>query len=109
MSDVNLSIGGRNYSVACADGEEDHVRRLATVIDGKLSAMGGNLSPNDAKNLLFAALMLADEVEEVKMRPEPVRRDGGEIELNRIAGKLENIARALENAATTLESAGQAS
>ena len=55
MSDVTLSIGGRNYTVSCADGQEDHVRHLASVIDGKLSAMGNNLSSNDAKNLLFAA------------------------------------------------------
>ena len=53
MSDVTLSIGGRNYTVSCADGQEDHVRHLASVIDGKLSAMGNNLSSNDAKNLLF--------------------------------------------------------
>jgi len=58
MSDVTLSIGGRNYTVSCADGQEDHVRHLASVIDGKLSAMGNNLSSNDAKNLLFAALLV---------------------------------------------------
>ena len=71
MSDVTLSIGGRNYTVSCADGQEDHVRHLASVIDGKLSAMGNNLSSNDAKNLLFAALLVADELDEAKRAAEP--------------------------------------
>ena len=64
MSDVTLSVGGRNYTVACADGQEEHVQRLAGVIDGKLGTMGANLSSQEAKNLLFAALLLADELDD---------------------------------------------
>ena len=63
MSEVALSIGGRVYRVACAPGEEEHVSRLGGVINDKLTAMG-NLSGHDAQNLLFAGLMLADEVHE---------------------------------------------
>ena len=29
MSDVTLAVGGRNYTVSCADGQEEHVQRLA--------------------------------------------------------------------------------
>ena len=100
MSDVTLKVGGRNYTVACADGQEEHVQRLAGVIDGKLDKMGNNLSANEAKNLLFAALLLADELDEARksaMRA-PVDRDS-----ERVAGHLERIAGALENAASTLE------
>ena len=39
MSDVTLAVGGRNYTVSCADGQEEHVQRLAAVIDGKLGSM----------------------------------------------------------------------
>ena len=66
MSDVSLEVGGRKYTVACADGQEEHVQRLASVIDGKLGTMGANLSSQEAKNLLFAALLLADELDEAK-------------------------------------------
>lgn len=102
MSDVTLKVGGRDYTVACADGQEEHVQRLAGVIDGKLGSMGNNLSPSEAKNLLFAALMLADELDEAKKSairtPAPVDQDS-----ERMAGQLERIASALENAASTLE------
>ncbi|ALE16279.1 hypothetical protein AMC99_00980 [Altererythrobacter epoxidivorans] len=64
MSQVTLQIAGRNYTVACADGEEAQVRHLGQVIDEKLAKLGGNLSNAPAQNLLFAALLLADEVDE---------------------------------------------
>ena len=64
MSEVRLSVGGREYTVACADGEEAHVAQLGEAIDGKLRQLGDSLSNKDAQNLLFAALLLADELHE---------------------------------------------
>lgn len=101
MSDVTLSVGGRNYTVSCAEGQEEHVQRLASVIDGKLGAMGANLSSQEAKNLLFAALLLADELHDARRGPQP--GDSG-----RLAANLERIATALENAAATFETGGSA-
>ena len=66
MSEVTLHIAGRSYKVACAPGEEAQVERLGKVIDGKLAALGGNLSPSPAQNLLFASLLLADELDEAR-------------------------------------------
>lgn len=63
MSEVSLHIGGRTYRVACAPGEEDRVARLGDTIADKLASIGNPAGP-DAQNLLFAALLLADEVHE---------------------------------------------
>lgn len=65
MSEVSLSIGGRSYKVACAQGEEAHVARLGAAIDAKLQSMPST-SAQDAQNLLFAALLLADELHEAR-------------------------------------------
>lgn len=65
MSEVSLQIGGRTYRVACAAGEEERVTRLGETIAEKLAAMGNPSGP-DAQNLLFAALLLADEVQEAR-------------------------------------------
>lgn len=97
MSDVTLSVGGRNYTVSCEDGQQEHVQRLASVIDGKLGAMGANLSSQEAKNLLFAALLLADELHDARRTPVPA-------DSAKLAANLERIATALENAAATFES-----
>lgn len=64
MSEVRLLVGGREYTVGCADGEEAHVTRLGEAVDAKLQQLGGNLTARDAQNLLFAALLLADELDE---------------------------------------------
>ena len=59
MSNVTLHIGGRSFIVACAEGEEDHVAGLGRMIDGKLAAMGDMSGQNEARMLLFAALLPA--------------------------------------------------
>ncbi len=104
MSNVNLSIGGRTYTVACAAGEEDHVAELGQIIDGKLSSMG-QAAQSEARGLLFAALLLADEVYELRAggaapaAPPPASAATSQIapeRLEAIADRLENIALNLE-------------
>ncbi|QKG71417.1 cell division protein ZapA [Erythrobacter mangrovi] len=103
MSDVTLEVGGRKYSVSCQDGQEAHVQRLAGVIDSKLGSMGANLSSQEAKNLLFAALLLADELDEAQKQAGSAVAAAPDFDAERIAGQLERLAGALENAAQVLE------
>lgn len=111
MSEVTLQVGGRAYPVSCADGEEDHVRRLASVVDSKLAALGGQLVPGDAKNLLFAALILADEVEEARRALPAHDSSGGDTPSSKleliVARNLEAVADKLDNLAWKLESANR--
>ena len=74
MSNVTLEIGGRQFSVASADGEEAHVTALGRMIDDKLRAMGGAGGQSESRMMLFAALLLADEIHEIKSRPRRSRR-----------------------------------
>jgi cell division protein ZapA len=59
---VNVMVNGRAYTIACDDGEEDHLRDLAAVVDAKarevLSSVG---QVGDTRLLLMAALLMADE------------------------------------------------
>ena len=100
MSNVTLTIGGRNYTVACAAGEEAHVTGLGQTIDAKIQSMGGS-GTNETRQLLFAALLLADEVHETKSADrsptvEPAKDDAQAERLEAIAAKLEACALALE-------------
>lgn len=103
MSEVTLRVGGRPYTVSCADGEEDHVRHVAAIVDGKLAALGGNRVPGDAKNLLFAALFLADELDEARRLgappPAPLLEDSVARGLEALADRLEQVAQVLESGA----------
>ncbi len=62
MPDVRLNIGGRHYDVHCQQGDEAHLQRLAKQVDAKaLDAQASIGGINETRQLVFAALMLADD------------------------------------------------
>lgn len=63
MADVKLHIAGRVYDVHCADGQEQQLQDLALLVDEKVRGMPGG---TEIRQMLFAALMLADEAQEAK-------------------------------------------
>ncbi len=112
MANITLTIGGREFMLACADGEEPHVTALARMIDEKL-AQAGVVGQTEPRMLLFASLMLADELHELRRRPPQAvtpptpspSPPAPEIpavlveELARIADHVENLADLLEQKA----------
>ena len=105
MSNVTLEIGGRQFSVASADGEEAHVTALGRMIDDKLRAMGGAGGQSESRMMLFAALLLADEIHEIKSRGGVPQPEDPAPALAKIAETIETAAARLENLATALEQA----
>ena len=101
MSNVKLQIGGREFTVACAPGEEEHIRMLATRIDEKIRAAGAATGSSDSRMLLFAALLLADEAHELR-HGEPAAPDA---ELARLCEGVEAAAQRIEKLAGDLEQA----
>lgn len=102
MSNVTLSIGGRSFTLACADGEEAHVTKLGRLIDEKVTAAGAT-GQSESRMLLFASLLLADQVYELNSNiPDGGIPDGrfpadlGQ-RLAQIAGRIENLADLLES------------
>lgn len=66
MSTVTLTIGPKNYMIACADGEEAHIEALGAIIAEKYAQLGPARAPLEAQNMLFAALFMADELADAK-------------------------------------------
>ena len=65
MSQVNVTINGRQFRMACEDGQEDHLRQLATSLDERITALRGQFGEiGDARLTVMAALMVADELSE---------------------------------------------
>jgi cell division protein ZapA len=102
MSNVTLIIAGRSYPIACADGEEEHITNLGRAIDEKLHAMGQASGQSEARTLLFAALLLADENFEL------TNRKPGIVPATPAPGAAEDIAPLLETLAERLESCAAA-
>ncbi len=95
MSKVNLLIGGRDYAVSCADGEENHVRYLGSLIEDKLASLPPSTAQNEVRTMLFAALLLADEVSELRSAA-PAADPALAERLERVAGKIEQMAAVIE-------------
>lgn len=104
MAEVTLAIGGREYSVACRDGGEGHLRSLAKRVDAKVEeARGAVGTASEVRQLLFAALLLADDLAESTSAPvsqngsTPAAPDPRTIQaLLALATRVESMADALE-------------
>ncbi len=67
MAQVDVEIASRSYSVACRDGEEAHLRSLAAIVDKKAKDAAAAVGAmGEARQLLFASLLLADELKELR-------------------------------------------
>jgi cell division protein ZapA len=65
VAQVNVSINNRQYRMACEDGQEDHLRKLAKDLDDRINTLRGRFGEiGDARLVVMAALMIADEVAE---------------------------------------------
>jgi cell division protein ZapA len=103
MAEIDIIIAGRPYKVACRDGEEETLRTAARLVDSKSrEALAGLGTLSEARQLLFAGLLLADQL--IDQRPEAAGPSGPDPAL---AGRVERLAERLESLAEALE--GEAS
>lgn len=106
MAEVKLNIAKREYIVTCRDGEEDHLVKLGEMVDAKAKEAGGNAAGlNESRLLLFAALLLADEVGSGSIKPQNPdnddRQDDKQIDM--AAETIEKLALRIENFSQSLE------
>jgi cell division protein ZapA len=83
MAQVSVKVGGRDYTLACDDGEEQHLTDLAQYVDEKTKGLSRNFaSIGDTRLLLMAGLLVADELGDAVARIEELEAhiragDGG--------------------------------
>ena len=67
MTELEISIGGRIFSVACENEEQDKVKRAAALINEEADSIQAQLGRlPEAKMLLLSALMIADRLVDVE-------------------------------------------
>jgi cell division protein ZapA len=65
MGLVTVKVNGRDFSLSCEDGQEPRIRRLAQLVESRVAEFAANLGQvGDARLILLAALVLADELAE---------------------------------------------
>ena len=69
MPEVRISIGGRDFDVACQEGEEHYLRTAAKLLDDEAQVLSDQVGRMpEARMLLMAGLMLADKTASVEDR-----------------------------------------
>jgi cell division protein ZapA len=69
MAHVTVTINDRQYRMACEDGQEGHLTRLATDLNRRVEQLRGNFGEiGDSRLLVMAALTVSDELSEAAQR-----------------------------------------
>lgn len=102
MAEVDVIIAGRPYRVACRDGEEENLRAAARLVDSKSrEAIAGLGTLSEARQLLFAGLLLADQL--IERRPEAAGSATAASPDPELGHRAERLASRLESLADSLE------
>jgi cell division protein ZapA len=111
MPQVSVTINGRQFRMACENGEEPRLTRLAQDLDARIGALRSHFGEiGDTRLTVMAALALADELSEVKeklQRLEPelaTLQDASVVSADRAQATQAAVVAALNAAAERIES-----
>src|SRR5262245_44224165 len=124
MAQVTVTVNNRSYTLACDDGEEQHLTELAAQIDNRIAELTNEVgvASSDARLMLMASLVIADELAFANERitelegelaalrdediaPPSLKALNGHsrvLDEDKVAGILESAARRMEDIAARL-------
>jgi cell division protein ZapA len=110
MSQVTVTINGRQFRMACEDGQESHLLRLAQDLDERIEKLRVNFGEiGDLRLTVMAALTVADELADASGKLRRAEEDLAALQDARAAsaGRAEAtqaaVAAALNSAAERIE------
>ena len=90
MAQVDVAINGKSYKIACDDGQEDHLLKLASNVDQRVQQLAASVGQvGDARLLVMACLLISDELSELPELP----RNGNNLNTN----STDNVENDVEN------------
>ena len=105
MAQVTLRINGYAYTLGCKDGEEQHLEAMGAEVSSRIDGVRAAAGPSgESRMLMMAALMMADDIFELRTKLEAAEATAGAPKsdprlgrkLNRMARRAEEIAEGLE-------------
>jgi cell division protein ZapA len=110
MSQVSVTINGRQFRMACEDGQEPHLVDLARELDSRISGLRSKFGEiGDTRLTVMAALTVADELAEAALRVTRLEQELAALQEARAISSDHNktaqaaIAAALSSAAERIE------
>jgi cell division protein ZapA len=114
MAQVNLTVNGRVYRMACEDGEEEHVLQLGERFDGAIGELRGALGEiGDQRLMVMAGILMTDRLDDAERRLKRAEQEGRDLRdrsrdtVARYSNIEETVIDSLENAAERIERIAQ--
>jgi cell division protein ZapA len=105
VAEISVRINGYVYTVGCEDGQEGHLQAMAAEVDGRIASIKAvGAQSGEARLLMLASLLLADELHDMRLAqanaaqsgvPDP-GREARTRRLAELAARAEAIAEAME-------------
>jgi cell division protein ZapA len=112
MPHVSVTINGRHYRMACDDGQEHHMARLAQDLDQRIANLRGTFGEiGDSRLTIMVALMLVDELSQQRQRLHRIETELSGLQharaadLDRAIAMEADVGAALTSAAERIEKA----
>ncbi len=110
MAQVNLTVNGRVYRMACEDGEEEHVLDLGTRFNEAIDELRGALGEiGDQRLMVMAGILMTDRLDDAERRLRRLEQDVRDLKesrldsTSRMEGLEGNFVESLERAAARIE------
>jgi cell division protein ZapA len=110
MAQVNLTVNGRIYRMACEDGEEEHVEELGGRFDAAINELRGALGEiGDTRLMVMAGILMTDRLDDAERRLKRVEqevsalKDRNSDSAMRLEGLEQSFAESLLHAADRIE------
>ena len=86
MNHINVTINGRQYRMACEEGQEMRLLRLAENLETRVEALRGRFGEiGDARLTVMAALTVCDELQDAAQRIRALEAELGTLRDVRVA------------------------
>jgi len=79
MTQVRIKVGPRHYTINCGPGDEENVTKYGKLIDENYAKLGTARASQEAENMVFAALFMADELDEAKGAARDAKAENAEL------------------------------
>ncbi|HEY4996176.1 MAG TPA: cell division protein ZapA [Aestuariivirga sp.] len=110
MANVVVTVADRPYTMQCPDGEEDHLRELAQLLDTEVARIKQSVgSIGDIRLLVMSGLMVADRLSEAIQKIETLEdqvqslREAKNVAQTQLKTLETNLTTHLDRAAVRLE------
>ena len=76
MAEIDVTVNGHKYRVACEDGEEDHLMSIANHLNVHATRLANELGQvGETRMMLMAGLLVGDELSDALDRMEELEKE----------------------------------